>query len=200
MPVAEQGQTEGIAETPGEITALLREWAGGDADALDKLYPMVLQKLRRAASHYLNGESSQTLGPTALVNETYLELINSKNLRFENRHQFFLLAGSVMRHLLVNRARRRLAQKRGGGETPFPLNEDSHGQNGDRLTPEDLLALDRALTRLAELDRRQAMIVQLRFFAGLSEEEIAAVLKVSTRTIQREWNTAKRWLSRELTS
>jgi len=185
------------ATDDGDITCLLRQWTGDSVETLDRLYGLVNQRLRQTARRHLRSEpASATVHTTVLVHETYLQLLNSRELRFENRKQFFFLASRIMRHILVERARRRLSQKRGGDLRKAPLEEESTPRTDETSLPlDEMVALDQALTRLEKLDRRQAMIVQLRYFAGLTETETAEAMTLSLRTVQREWRSAKRWLA-----
>ena len=181
----------------GEITELLAAWSAGDAVAFDRLVPVVFDQLREMASHYFEREDSRhTLQPTAVVSELYLKLAGRKKVQFKNRAHFFGTAANLMRHILVDYARTRDRQKRGSGARPVSL----------EVVPEmvweqdlDLLLLDDALQALARLDPRQARIVELRYFAGLQNDEIAELLGVSITTVKREWETARRWLYRTLT-
>jgi RNA polymerase sigma factor (TIGR02999 family) len=179
-----------------EVTALLREWAAGDRAALERLMPIVYGELRRLAASQLRAERREhTLQPTALVNEAYLRLVGQRSVSWANRAHFFAIAAEMMRRVLVDHARKRSAAKRnpatvfldlGSSETPW----------GDR--PPELLALDAALTELGRLDARQAKVVELRFFAGLSVEETAEVVGISTATVKREWRTARAFLQHEI--
>jgi len=179
-----------------EATTLLTASTTGDAKATDKLMPLVYAELRRLAAHYLRGERpDHTLQPTALVNEAYLELISEKDRTWQNRAHFVGVAARVMRHILVDHARTRRAIKRGGLELKVPLDE-AFVMTYQRS--EELLAVDEALTRLAAHDAQQSRIVELRFFGGLSVEETAEVLTISTATVKRDWNVARAWLYREL--
>jgi len=179
-----------------EVTHLLQAWSDGDSAALDKLTPLVYRELYRLARHYMAGErSGHTLQPTALINEAYLRLINWKDVQWQNRAHFFAMSAQVMRRVLVDFARSRGYVKRGGGQhrvslekTTLPSIEKSH----------EILALDEALCRLTALDPRKVQVVELRFFAGLSLEETAEVLKVSPFTVKRDWKLAKMWLLREI--
>jgi RNA polymerase sigma factor (TIGR02999 family) len=179
-----------------QITHLLLAWGNGDQAALEQLMPLVYDELRRVAARHLRRQRpDHTLQTTALVNEAYLRLIDSSQVRWQNRAHFFAVSAQLMRRILVDFARSRNYQKRGGGAEQVSLDEALV------VAPErsaDLLALDEALTRLAELNPRQAQVVELRYFGGLSEEEAAEALKVSLRTIQRDWNLARLWLYREL--
>ncbi len=180
----------------GQVTGLLLAWGRGDRQALDQLMPMVYGELRRLAGSYLrNQRSDQTLQPTALVHEAFLKLAGSDGLAFECRAQFFGLAAQAMRHVLVDHARAEKAGKRGGGATCVTFNEDLfEAPAGDR----DVLALDDALKALAELDPRKAQIVEMRFFGGMTGEEIAAALGISLKTVGRDLRMAQAWLHREM--
>jgi RNA polymerase sigma factor (TIGR02999 family) len=182
----------------GEVTALLQDWSGGDRQALERLMPLVYGELRRLAGSYLRSERpDHTLQPTALVHEAYLRLIDQRNVAWKNRAHFFGIAAQMMRRILVDHARRRQASKR----DPERLRVTS-GAAGESVAKDapDLLALDSALHALERLDARQARIVELRFFAGLTVEETAEVANVSTATVKREWRTARAWLRREIES
>jgi len=184
--------------SPKEITRLLLAWGEGDEAALDELTPLVYEELHRLAHHYMSGErAGHTLQTTALVNEAYLRLIDWKNVQWQNRAHFFAVSAQLMRRILVDFARARGYDKRGGGVRAEALDEAA------LVTDEkgtDLVALDEALGALAELDERQARIVELRFFGGLTNEEVAEVLKVSEGTVRRDWSLARAWLHRELSS
>jgi len=179
-----------------EITGILFRWSQGDEHALDSLTPLVYRDLRRIAARLLRNErSGHTLQPTALVNEAYLKLAGQAKVQWQNRTHFFAVAARAMRQILVDHARGHLRAKRGGGESVLPLDERM------LFTPErsaDLLALDEALYRLAAIDPRKTKVVELRFFAGLDNEEIAEVLQISPNTVMRDWNMAKAWLRREI--
>jgi RNA polymerase sigma factor (TIGR02999 family) len=181
---------------PPDVTQLLVAWSDGDREALDKLTPLVYDELRRLAHHYMSHErAGHTLQTTALVNEAYLRLVDQKEVRWQNRAQFFGLAAQVMRHILVDHARSQTRAKRGGGAIVVPLDEAAV------LTPEraaDLVALDDALQLFAKEYPRKSQVVELRYFGGLSVEETAEVLKVSPVTVMRDWNVAKAWLYREM--
>lgn len=178
------------------ITELLVAWSGGEQDALDRLMPLVYDELHRQAARFLSRErSGHTLQPTALVNEVYLRLVDQSQVKWQNRAQFFGIAAQMMRRILVSHARARHAEKRGGREQCLTLNEEV------AIFPQrdiKLLALDDALTRLEAIDPEKTRMVELRFFSGLSIEETAEVLAVSTRTVDRQWQTAKAWLHREI--
>jgi len=184
---------------PGEhdITRLLLAWRQGDDDALSRLAPLVEAELQRLARHYLRGERpGHTLQPTALVNEAYLRLLDWRNVSWQNRAHFMGIAANMMRRILVDHARHHGFQRRGGGAVKVSL-EDTPVGSLER--DPDLVALDEALTRLAEIDCRKSQVVELRFFGGLSVEEVAEFLKISSRTVKREWSLAQAWLHCELT-
>jgi RNA polymerase sigma factor (TIGR02999 family) len=185
------------ADRSAEITGLLRAWGGGEAAALDRLTELVYQELRRMARRYMRSErDGNTLQTTALVNEVYLRLVDVKNIDWQHRAQFFALSAELMRRILVDAARSRGSDKRGGGVVKVNLDQ------APVLSPEPdrfILALDEALGALAKLAPRQARVVELRYFGGLSEEETAGVLKTSLRTVRRDWQFAKAWLTRDLT-
>ena len=182
--------------SPEVVTQLLVDWNNGDKAALDQLMPLVYAELHRLAASYLSRErSDHTLQPTALVNEAYLRLIKQNSVAWENRAQFFGIAAQMMRRVLVNHARDRHADKRGGHALRVSL-DDAISFFEERDV--NLVALDDALNGLAELDRQQSSIVELRFFGGLTIEEIAGQLNVSPATVKRDWSTAKLWLLREI--
>lgn len=178
------------------LTQLLQQAQVGDRAALDELLPLVYQELRRIASRQLaNERANHTLQATALVHEAYLRLIDQHSVDWRNRAHFFSIAAEMMRRILVNHAVNRQAQKRGAGETLLSIDEIISFPNKQNL---DLVLLDAALNRLAEFDPQQARIVELRFFAGLTNEEVAEVLGVSDSTVKREWRSAKAWLAAQL--
>jgi RNA polymerase sigma factor (TIGR02999 family) len=182
--------------TRSDVTVLLQAWTGGDAGALEKLTPLVYAELRRLARRCMTAERpDHTLQPTALVHEAFLRLMNSKDLVWKNRAHFFALSGRLMRRILVDFGRSRRYGKRGGGNTPVSLEEMIvvSPQRGPYL-----IALDDALTRLAEVDSRKSDVVELRFFGGLTVEETAEVLKISRDTVLRDWKMARLWLLREI--
>jgi RNA polymerase sigma factor (TIGR02999 family) len=173
------------------------QWSEGDAAALQQLFPLVYDELRQLARRRLRGEHrDHTLAPTALVHEVFLRLVDHRRATWENRAQFFAVAAQLMRRILVDYARARRARKRGGSATRVSL--DSAGDLPAPVGAVDVLAIDEAVTNLAAHDADQARIVELRFFAGLSVEEIAHVLQRSPRTVKREWRLARAWLYREL--
>jgi RNA polymerase sigma factor (TIGR02999 family) len=179
-----------------EITQMLLAWSDGDQAALEKLTPLVYAELRRLAKGYMFGERpGHTLQTTALINEAYLRLIDWKNVRWQGRAHFFGVAAQLMRRILVDFARARNYAKRGGAAHQVSLDE-AVTIHEDRSA--EFIALDEALKSLAEIDPRKSQIVELRFFGGLSAKETAEALKVSQRTVEREWNSARAWLYREL--
>ncbi len=183
---------------PPEITLLLNEWSVGKQSALDVLMPVVYAELHRQAASYLRRERvGHTLQATALVNEAYLKLIDQREVNWQSRAHFFAIAAQAMRRILVDHAKSRHRNKRGGNAENLPIEaaELMAASSGKNV---DLIALDEALTRLAELDARQARIVELRFFSGMSVEETAEALRLSTATVKNDWRTAKAWLFQEL--
>lgn len=179
-----------------EITGLLVDWGNGDQAALDRLLPLVEQELHRLAHSYMRRENpDHTLQTTALVNEAYLKLIDQKKTRWQNRAHFFAIAAKIMRRILLNYARDQHRQKRGGKAVQVSLSEVSLLSMG---RPEELIALDEALERLAAVDERKARVVELKYFGGLETDEIAEVLKVSEITVLRDWRFARAWLLREI--
>jgi RNA polymerase sigma factor (TIGR02999 family) len=179
-----------------ELTQLLLDWSKGDQSALERLTPLVHGELRRLAHHYMSRERpGHTLQTTALVNEAYLKLIDQKHVALKDRAQFFALAATLMRHILVDHARSRQYLKRGGGTRQVALDE-ALTLGGER--DEDLIVLDEALSQLASRDQRKGKVVELRFFGGLTVEETAEALDVSPVTIMREWSLAKAWLYRSI--
>ena len=179
-----------------EITQLLLAWSDGDQAALDKLVPLVYDELRRLARRYMNRESpGHLLQTTALVNEAYMRLIDAHQVKWQNRAHFFAISARLMRRILVDFARRSHKLKRGGKAVEVSLAAAVIGYDG-RGT--DLVAVDDALNALAALDPRQSQVVELRFFGGLKDNEIAEVLRVSHGTVRRDWRLARAWLHREL--
>ena len=177
-----------------DITALLRDWSGGDREALERLMPIVYGELKRLASSYLRSERpDHTLQPTALVHEAYLRLQGQRSVVWSNRAHFFGIAARIMRRILVDHARRRRAAKRDAAALRVTLVDDSAA---DRAP--ELIALDSALTSLERLDPQQARVVELRYFGGLTVEETAEAAGISTATVKREWRTARAWLRREI--
>jgi len=184
--------------SPKEITGLLVAWGAGDEQALAALTPLVYEELHRLAHRYMGGERpGHSLQTTALVNEAYVRLIDWKSVRWQNRAHFFAVSAQLMRRILVDFARSRGYQKRGGGVPAVTL-DDAAVVTDDKGA--DMVALDEALTSLAELDARQSRVVELRFFGGLSLEETAEVLRVSPGTVRRDWSLARAWLHRELSN
>jgi RNA polymerase sigma factor (TIGR02999 family) len=183
---------------PHEVTQLLADWSQGDRAALEKLTPLVYDELRRLAHRYMEGQRpDHTLQTTALVNEAYLRLADQKRATFANRSHFLAVAAKAMRQILINYAKAAQRQKRGAGAGKVELDEAaliSHEQ------PKAILDLNDALNRLATLDSRKAQVVELRYFGGLKQEEIAEVLKISPVTVRRDWVFARAWLYSELRS
>lgn len=180
-----------------DVTLLLLQWSEGDPDALQRLLPVVYEECRRIAARQLRRErSGHTLSPTALVHELYLRLVDQRRANWRNRAQFFGIAARLMRRVLVDHARARLARKRDGSRVLVSLDAALDAAEDARVT--DLLALDEALERLGRQDPEQQRIVELRFFAGLTVEETAHALGRSPRTVMREWQLAKAWLFRSL--
>ncbi|MGH2406027.1 MAG: sigma-70 family RNA polymerase sigma factor [bacterium] len=183
-------------DTEHDITGLLLAWRAGDRTAVDRLFPLVYDELRRIAHRQLGRErADHTLGTTALVHEAYLKLVDQTRAKWADRAHFFAVAARAMRRILVDYARRHRALKRGGERARISL-EDAALVAEERA--DTLLALDEALTRLAELDERLSRVVECRFFGGLTEEETAEALGITTRTVRRDWLKAKGWLSRAL--
>ena len=181
-----------------EVTQLLGDWSGGDEGALEKLIPLVQPELHRLAHYYMSRErAGHTLQTTALLNEAYLQLTDKTPLRWQNRTHFMAVAAQLMRRIMVDHARARHALKRGAGAIRVTLDEAALVTE-ERA--EELLALDEALEKLAEFDRRRCEIVEMRYFGGLTVEEIADVLKVHPNTVMRDWRAAKAWLYAELTT
>lgn len=180
------------------VSGLLQAWGRGDVEARDELFPQVYRELRRLAAAYLRRERpDHTLPPTALVHEAYLRLVGQRRVAWQNRAQFFGIAAQMMRRVLVDHARERQATKRGGAGIRVLL-DDQIGAAHPRDC--ELLLLDQALAELAERDARLAQVVELRYFGGLSEQEVALVLSLSRATVTREWHTARAWLYRRLTT
>ncbi len=183
---------------PEEITGMLKAWGSGDGEIAEQFMPLIYGELRRQAHRHLNRERpNHTLQTTALVHEAYLRLIEQKRINWQNRTHFFALAAKMMRRILVNYAVSRRRHKRGGTNEDLPLDETLRIA-GDKKDA-DLLALNDALIRLEKMDERQALVVELRYFSGLSIEETAQVLGISPATVKRDWNMARAWLRAELT-
>jgi RNA polymerase sigma-70 factor (ECF subfamily) len=185
-----------MTPSPKSITQLLIEWHDGDESARDKLFPLVYAEMRRLAHSYIRKErAGHTLQTSALINEAYIRLVDHKGMRWQNRAHFYAVAAQAMRHILVDRARHHLAARHGGSWRRVDLDQAA------LVTAErapDIIALDDALTGLAALDARQAQIVEMRYFVGLSADETAEVLGVSPVTVNRDWRAAKLWLLKEL--
>ena len=203
LPAAPFEAASGASFAPGEMdeqisetTQLLRAWADGDRAALDRLTPRVYRTLRRIAAYQLQHDvPGQTLQATALVHEAYLELIDVKNVDWQHRAHFFAVSAQIMRHILLDRARRRMTGKRGGKAERVNLDElPDLGEGRAR----ELIALEDALNALAGIDARKARVVELRFFGGLSVEETATVLAISPETVMRDWKFSRSWLQAEL--
>lgn len=179
-----------------EVTQLLEDLAEGEDHAADRLIPVVYDELRRLAGSYMaNERPDHTLQPTALVHEAYFRLVGQRDVRWRNRAHFFAVAATAMRRLLIDHARRHRAEKRGGGRR-VTLSHELADDGGTEIL--DVLALEEVLARLEELDRRQAKVVELRFFGALEVEEVAEVLGVSPATVKRDWRHARAWIRREL--
>ena len=187
-----------MPKAPPNVTDLLIAWSGGNKEALDELIPLVYDELRRQAARYLRRErAGHTLQTTALIHEAYLRLVGQKDVRFQNRAHFFGVAARLMRQILVDHARTRGRAKRGGSEVRVSLTQANSVAKGSDI---DLLVLDEALNRLAEIDLQQSKIVELRFFGGLNVEETAAIVGVSPATVKRDWSVARAWLHREIST
>jgi RNA polymerase sigma factor (TIGR02999 family) len=195
LNVAKNGLKWAIPENPGTVTGLLIEWREGNAAALEQLVPLVHEELHRIARGCMRGErAGHSLQATALVNEAYLRLIGAQQVDWQNRVHFLAVSARLMRRILVDFARSKKYQKRGGGAQQVTLDEGLVVAEPGR----DLIALDEALDALGKLDERKARVVEMRFFGGLSVEETAAALGVSGDTVMRDWRLAKAWLLREL--
>ena len=193
---AEKGLEWGIPENPTRVTGLLLKWGQGDEGALERLIPLVHRELHQIARRCMAGErAGHSLQATVLVNEAYLRLVDAKAVAWHDRAHFLAVAARVMRRILVDHARARRAQKRGGPATRVTFDEALVVINEPR---EDFVALDDALDALSKFDERKSRVVELRFFGGLSVEETATVLKVSPETVMRDWRLAKVWLQREM--
>ena len=182
--------------SPSDITALLVDWSKGDKSALDRLLPLVERELHRLAHSYMRREDpDHTLQTTALINETYLRLVDQRNVKWQNRAHFFGIAAQIMRRILLNYARDQNCAKRGGKTIQVSLSEAAL-VSAEKTN--ELIALNDALNRLAVIDERKSKVVELRYFGGLSVDEAAEVLKISPITVMRDWKFAKAWLSREI--
>lgn len=185
-----------MADKP-DITLLLQKINADSSESLDRLLPIVYDQLRAIAGNQMKQERrDHTLSPTALVHEAYLKLIDQQRVTWQNRAHFFAISAQIMRRILINHAEKKSAAKRGGDQIRVTLSE--HSDPGSDSKIEDLLSLNEALNRLAKLDETQAKIVEMRYFGGLTNPEIAEVLKVSESTVQRSWSVARAWLHREL--
>lgn len=186
-----------MADEKRNITLLLKDWGDGKTKAFEDLLPLVYDELRRRASQYLRNErSGHTLQTTALINEVYIKLIDKEDIAWESRSHFFAIASTAMRRILVDHARTRKREKRGGKEEDLPLDEARVVSAKERSV--DLVALDDALNRLSEFDERQAKVVELRYFSGMTIDETAEILGISNVTVRREWTMAKAWLHQEI--
>ena len=186
--------------TTAQVTRLLRDWQSGDQQALERLLPLVYDELHVIASRYTAREwRDGALQPTALVNEAYVKLVDQHDVNWQNRAHFFAVAAQIMRRILLDDARGRLRDKRGGGAIAVDLEGVAAAVSMHPLHPVDLIAIDDALTGLEQIDPEQARLVELRFYAGLTIEETAAVLGSSPASVKREWAIAKGWLRRALT-
>ena len=188
-----------MADTPASnVTGLLRAWTGGDESAQEKLAPILWKELHQNAQAYLQKERpGHTLQASALVNEAFIRLVDLKGIEWRDRSHFFAMASKMMRRILVDHARSHGYRKRGGGQKAVSLNDSAIVQATDRAS--ELIALDDALQALEKHDARKARVIEMRFFGGLSVEETAAALNVSTQTVLRDWSLAKAWLTREMT-
>jgi RNA polymerase sigma factor (TIGR02999 family) len=185
-----------VVNDRADVTGLLLAWRAGDDQALDRLLPLVHEELRQIARRHMAGERrAHTLQPTALVNEAYVRLLGTRHVHWQNRTHFLAMASRLMRRVLVDLARSKRFQKRGAGAANITFDEQLIGP---REAAPDLLALDEALDALSAFDERKARVVEMRFFGGLSVEETASVLDVSSQTVMRDWRLAKAWLLREL--
>ena len=178
-----------------QITRLLLAWRNGEERALDDLMPLVHHELKRIARNFMRRQrAGNTLQTTALVNEAFMRLVDSDKVNWQDRSHFFAISAQLMRRVLVDAARRRNSEKRGGDQVRVTLADDVKSVDEQA----DVIAIDEALDRLAQMNARQSRIVELRYFAGLTEDEIAETLDISTRTVRRDWNLARAWLYREL--
>jgi len=196
--VGKQSAMNQPASTPPDISRLLLQWSEGNREALQELLPLVYDELHRQAARYLQRERvDHTLQTTALIHEAFLRLIDQRNVQWQSRNHFFAIAAQMMRRVLVDYARAKHREKRGGHEVRLPLDDVMLVAMDERGI--DLMALDEALTRLAVLDEQQSRVVELRYFGGLSLEATAQALEISRATVARDWEVAKAWLRRELT-
>lgn len=186
----------GSATTQSEVTQLLRAWSQGDQSVLDELYKLVYDELHRLAHRYMRRENpGHTLQTTALVNEAYLRLADVRDMNWQDRVHFFAVSANVMRRILIDEARARRAERRGGDNLIIAIDEALDSEKPEDL---DLIALDMALQGLAKINERQSKVVELRYFGGLSVEETAAVLGIGPDSVMRDWRFAKAWLKREM--
>ena len=185
-----------MQDNSAQITQLLVAWRNGDALALDRLMPLVHRELKRIARNYMRRQRvGHTLQTTALVNEAFVRLVDSDKVNWQDRSHFFAISAQLMRRILVDVARRKNSAKRGGDRVQVTLADEVKAAPGNEV---DVVALDDALNRLAALNSRQCQIVELKYFGGLTEEEVAETLEISVRTVRRDWNLARAWLYREL--
>lgn len=179
-----------------EITELLVSWSNGDKDALDRLFPLIESELHRLAHHYMQRfNSGNTLQTTALINETYINLVDQRKVKWQNRAHFFGISARIMRRVLLRYVRDRKRLKRGGGFQKISL---SDAELMTDVKSSELIALDEALRRLEKLDERKSNVVEMKYFGGMSVDETAEVLKISKITVMRDWKMAKAWLAREM--
>ncbi|MEO8275612.1 MAG: sigma-70 family RNA polymerase sigma factor [Thermoanaerobaculia bacterium] len=196
MKEFEERELAASSTSRDEVSQLLRRWSGGETGAADELFPLVYGQLRAIAAAQMKSErADHTLQPTALVHELFLRLDQGAPVPWEDRRHFFRLASQAMRRMLVDFARRRLADRRGAGAPHVTM--DAAQEIAASTDPEGTLAIDCALEKLAALDPRQEQVVEMRIFAGLSHEEIASALEISLSTVEREWRSARAWLRRE---
>jgi RNA polymerase sigma factor (TIGR02999 family) len=180
-----------------QITLMLKEWSEGKQDALDRLMPLVYDELRRQASRFIRRErSGHTLQTTALIHEAYIKLLGNNHVDWQNRGHFFAIASQAMRRILVDHARTRHREKRGGAAEDLPIDDASQIRAPQKSV--DLIALDDALKMLEKFDPRQARVVELRYFGGLTNDETAEILGVSNATVRNDWNVAKAWLREQI--
>jgi RNA polymerase sigma-70 factor, ECF subfamily len=185
-----------MTQRSDQITQLLIAWRNGEPKALDDLMPLVHRELKRIARNFMRRQNAgHTLQTTALVNEAFVRLVDSDKVNWQDRSHFFAISAQLMRRVLVDAARRKNSVKRGGERVQVTLSDDVKSSDADQV---DVVAIDEALKRLAKLNKRHCQIVELRYFGGLTEDEIAETLNVSSRTVRRDWNLARAWLYREL--
>jgi RNA polymerase sigma-70 factor, ECF subfamily len=195
-PIRPSNRSQAMPE-PGTVTLFLRRLNDGDMSALDELMPLLFDELHRVASHRLRSERpGHTLGATALVNEVYLKMVDHKLLEMADRSEFLAVASRIMRNILVDYARTRRRAKRGGGLAPVPLDDVAAFLSDQEA--EEVLALDEALARLMQSDERAGLVIQYRFFGGLTLDETAELMGISKRSIQRSWTMARAWLRKEM--